>query len=177
MSGHANAYGAYRSAEITTASQKDLIVRLYLGAEKFLDLACQAMAAKKYVDSMTNCRKARDIFMELMSTLNFEQGGELAIRLKDLYAFLVFQISEAPSPVVQVCRRNPDSIHWERPQRPALFRLKLRNQIVPTRAKGSGQFFGNAEMLVVGVLRQRRVRKSGRHDHCGDAQPCTPLFH
>ena len=95
MSGYANAYGAYRSAEITTASQKDLIVRLYLGAEKFLDLACQAMAAKKYVDSMTNCRKARDIFMELMATLNFEQGGELAIRLKDLYAFLVFQISEA----------------------------------------------------------------------------------
>lgn len=95
MSGHANAYSAYRSAEITTASQKDLIVRLYLGAEKFLDLACQAMAAKKYVDSMTNCRKARDIFMELMATLNFEQGGELAIRLKDLYAFLVFQISEA----------------------------------------------------------------------------------
>jgi flagellar secretion chaperone FliS len=104
MSGHANAYGAYRSAEITTASQKDLIVRLYLGAEKFLDLACQAMAAKKYVDSMTNCRKARDIFMELMSTLNFEQGGELAIRLKDLYAFLVFQISEAS------LRKNPEQI-------------------------------------------------------------------
>lgn len=104
MSGHANAYGAYRSAEITTASQKDLIVRLYLGAEKFLDLACQAMADKKYVDSMTNCRKARDIFMELMSTLNFEQGGELAIRLKDLYAFLVFQISEAS------LRKNPEQI-------------------------------------------------------------------
>lgn len=95
MSGHANAYGAYRSAEITTASQKDLIVRLYLGAEKFLDLACQAMVAKKYVDSMTNCRKARDIFMELMATLNFDQGGEMAIRLKELYSFLVFQISEA----------------------------------------------------------------------------------
>ena len=104
MSAHANAYGAYRSAEITTASQKDLIVRLYLGAEKFLDLACQAMAAKKYVDSMTNCRKARDIFMELMATLNFEQGGELAIRLKDLYAFLVFQISEAS------LRKNPEQI-------------------------------------------------------------------
>ena len=95
MSGHANAYGAYRSAEITTASQKDLIVRLYLGAEKFLDLACQAMVAKKFVDSMTNCRKARDIFMELMATLNFDQGGEMAIRLKELYSFLVFQISEA----------------------------------------------------------------------------------
>ena len=95
MSGHANAYGAYRSAEITTASQKDLIVRLYLGAEKFLDLACQAMVAKKYVDSMINCRKARDIFMELMATLNFDQGGEMAIRLKELYSFLVFQISEA----------------------------------------------------------------------------------
>ena len=104
MSGYSNAYSAYRSAEITTASQKDLIVRLYLGAEKFLDLACQAMAAKKYVDSMTNCRKARDIFMELMATLNFEQGGELAIRLKDLYAFLVFQISEAS------LRKNPEQI-------------------------------------------------------------------
>lgn len=104
MSGHANAYGAYRSAEITTASQKDLIIRLYLGAEKFLDLACQAMVSKKYVDSMTNCRKARDIFMELMATLNFDQGGEMAIRLKDLYSFLIFQISEAS------LRKNPEQI-------------------------------------------------------------------
>jgi flagellar protein FliS len=42
--------------------------------------------------------------MELMATLNFDQGGEMAIRLKDLYSFLIFQISEAS------LRKNPEQI-------------------------------------------------------------------
>ena len=94
MNGSANAYGAYRSAEVNTVSQKDLIVRLYEGSERFIEAACREIEGQNFVGSMHECRRARDIFMELMATLNFEEGGEFALRLKDLYSFLIFQLSE-----------------------------------------------------------------------------------
>lgn len=95
MSPAATAYAAYRSAEIETISQKDLIVRLYQGAEKFLEAGRQAMELHQLETAMTQCRRAKDIFIELMSTLNFEVGGDVARQLKDLYAFIIVQITEA----------------------------------------------------------------------------------
>jgi flagellar secretion chaperone FliS len=102
MGNAANAYGAYRSAEVNTVSQKDLIVRLYEGSERFLNSACLAMDSKDFVKSMNECRRARDIFIELLATLNFEKGGEFALRLKDLYSFFILQISEGS------LRKNPE---------------------------------------------------------------------
>jgi flagellar protein FliS len=95
MSPAATAYAAYRSAEIETISQKDLIVRLYQGAEKFLEAGRLAMEQHQLETAMIQCRRAKDIFIELMSTLNFEVGGDLARQLKDLYAFIIVQINEA----------------------------------------------------------------------------------
>ncbi len=89
-----NAYAAYRSAEVETLSQRELIVRLYQGAEKFLAAGQVAMEAGKGEDAIHQCRRARDIFVELMSTLNFDSGGDLAKQLRDLYAFIIYQISE-----------------------------------------------------------------------------------
>jgi flagellar secretion chaperone FliS len=104
MSPAATAYAAYRSAEIETISQKDLIVRLYQGAEKFLEAGRQAMELNQLETAMTQCRRAKDILIELMSTLNFEAGGDLARQLKDLYAFLIVQITEASM------RKKPEQI-------------------------------------------------------------------
>jgi flagellar protein FliS len=86
---------AYRTAEVATISQRDLIVKLYRGAENYLALAQEAMHGQRIEAAHLNCQKARAIFFELMSTLNFEQGGEIAARLRDLYSFLIFQIVEA----------------------------------------------------------------------------------
>ncbi len=88
------AQAAYRSAEVETVSQRELIVRLYLGAERFIGNAREAIKANKGEEAIVQCRKARDIFIELMATLNFEAGGELAHQLRDLYAFIIYQISE-----------------------------------------------------------------------------------
>jgi flagellar protein FliS len=104
MSPASTAYAAYRSAEIETVTQKDLLVRLFQGAEKFIELARQAMVDSQLEVAMTNCRKTRDIFIELMATLNFEQGGELAKRLKELYTFIIYQVSEAS------LSKNPDKL-------------------------------------------------------------------
>jgi flagellar protein FliS len=104
MSPAATAYAAYRAAEIETISQKELIIRLYQGAERFLELGRQAMVLRQCESAMTHCRRAKDIFIELMATLNFEQGGDLARQLKELYAFFIVQISEASM------RKDPDQI-------------------------------------------------------------------
>ena len=91
----ANAYAAYRTAEIETISQRDLIVKLYEGAERFLRQAQTAMQQRQTEIAHNNCLKARHIFMELAATLNFEQGGDIATHLRDLYLFLIAHITEA----------------------------------------------------------------------------------
>jgi flagellar secretion chaperone FliS len=101
---NSNAYAAYRSAEVETVSQKELIIRLYQGAERFLSAGRIAMENKRGEEAMNHCQRARDIFVELMSTLNFEGGGEVANQLKELYSFLIFQISEAS------LRKNPEQL-------------------------------------------------------------------
>ena len=104
MSPAATMSAAYRAAEIETISQKELIVRLYQGAERFLEAGRQAMELRHYESALTHCRRGKDIFIELLSTLNFEQGGEVAQQLKQLYAFLIFQISEGS------LRKRPEQI-------------------------------------------------------------------
>ena len=88
------AHATYRSAEVETLSQRELIVRLYQGAERFISNGREAILANKGGEAIEQCRRARDIFIELMATLNFDAGGELARQLRDLYAFIIYQISE-----------------------------------------------------------------------------------
>ncbi len=93
--GAANAYQAYRNAELQTVSQRDLIVRLYLGAERFLIQAQTAMQNRQIEMAHRSCLRAKDIFSELLMTLNFEKGGDIAEQLKELYVFLIWAITEA----------------------------------------------------------------------------------
>ncbi|MCK6488248.1 MAG: flagellar export chaperone FliS [Planctomycetes bacterium] len=97
--GAANAYSkadnAYLAAEIETMSRRDILVKLYQHAEKMLVTAQIAMQNRQIEQAYNCCRKARDIFVELHSTLNFEQGGDVAKQLASLYTFIVTQITEA----------------------------------------------------------------------------------
>ncbi|MBA3845327.1 MAG: flagellar export chaperone FliS [Planctomycetes bacterium] len=95
MAATANAYAAYRSAEVEGLTQRDLLIKLYQGAERFLFQAQAAMRAKQSSDAHFGCVRAKAIFIELMSTLNFDLGGEVATQLRDLYVFLIATISEA----------------------------------------------------------------------------------
>jgi flagellar protein FliS len=86
---------AYRSAEIATLTQRDLLVRLYQGMERFLIQAKAAMDAKDWAGAHHQCQRAKEILNELVSTLDFEHGGEVAEGLKRFYLSLLFKISEA----------------------------------------------------------------------------------
>jgi flagellar protein FliS len=90
----ANAFNAYKQAEIETISQRDLLVKLYQGVERFLNIAMVGIANGEIESVNTNCQKAKRIFMELLSTLNMEVGGDVAVRLRDLYLFFIAEIVE-----------------------------------------------------------------------------------
>ena len=87
--------GAYKQAEITTLSQKQLLLKLFEGCDRFLRQAQEAMRNKQIEAAHINCTKAKDIIAELLATLNFEAGGDIAVQLKDIYLFLIMQIAEA----------------------------------------------------------------------------------
>jgi flagellar protein FliS len=86
---------AYQSAELTTISQRDLLVRLYQGAERFLAHARDAMHKGQPDVAHAQCQKAKAIFSELVATLNFEHGGPIAFQLKELYMYLIMKTVES----------------------------------------------------------------------------------
>ncbi|NRA38647.1 MAG: flagellar export chaperone FliS [Planctomycetes bacterium] len=95
MSAGSQAFNAYKSAEIKTLSQRELIIKLYEGADRFLLHAQAAIYNQEWEMSHEKCSKAKAIFMELLSTLNFENGGAIAGQLRDLYLFLISEIIES----------------------------------------------------------------------------------
>jgi hypothetical protein len=80
---YSNALSAYRETRIRTASQGQLIVMLYDEAVKQLDIALEMIAsAKRKPNSIEKINKAvvktQEIITELMASLDFEVGGEIA---------------------------------------------------------------------------------------------------
>lgn len=92
---HAYAKNAYKNNQVTTAPQKKLIIMLYDGAIKNLKLAKIAMEEKKIEETNTNLIKAQNIIMELMTTLNFEAGGDIAKSLHQLYDYMYRKLIRA----------------------------------------------------------------------------------
>lgn len=91
----ANAYNAYKNNEVMTASRTKLVVMLYDGAIKNLKLAEFALQEKKIENVNNHLKKAQDIIAEFMSTLNFEEGGEIALNLQQLYEYMYFKLIRA----------------------------------------------------------------------------------
>jgi flagellar protein FliS len=90
--GAALAYAAYRHAEVETLTQRDLLVKLFEGMERFIEQGAAAIRERRYDRATECCRRVREILFELISTLNHD-AGEIATRLNALYVFLVDQVS------------------------------------------------------------------------------------
>ena len=85
---YANADNAYKNNQVMGAPQKKLIIMLYDGAIRNLKLAKIAMNDKNIEKANNTIIKAQNIILELMSTLNFEAGGEIAKNLHALYQYM-----------------------------------------------------------------------------------------
>ena len=87
-------YKNYREVEIETASGLRLVVMLYAGAIKFLNIAKEGIKSKKLDIANNNIIKAQDIISELMTSLNFE-AGEIAHNLYSLYLYMNRRLLES----------------------------------------------------------------------------------
>jgi len=91
-----NPYDKYKQTEINTASQGTLIVMLYDGAIKFLNIARENMASPKTYDVVnTNILKTQDILTELMLSINLNEKNDIAQNLFSLYMYFKKRLLEA----------------------------------------------------------------------------------
>ncbi|MEW6709210.1 MAG: flagellar export chaperone FliS [Candidatus Riflebacteria bacterium] len=93
-----NAYNqnaAYRKTQIETASPEMLILMLYDGAIKFIGQAEIAFEDKNIEQISNMLLRIQAIFTELLTALDKEKGGEIAVNLERLYVFFLEQLSEA----------------------------------------------------------------------------------
>jgi flagellar secretion chaperone FliS len=92
-----NGINAYKTTSIKTAGGGKLIIMLYDEAIKQLDYAVKLLSGKeKKFDAVNNAvLRAQDMVTELMVSLDFEQGGEIAEGLFSLYMFFNRQMMEA----------------------------------------------------------------------------------
>ena len=90
-----NPFNEYKKTQITTANQGKLIVMLYDGVIKFLNIAIENMDPKTYDVANNNIIKAQDIITELLLSLNMKEGGEISQNLFNLYLFFKKALLEA----------------------------------------------------------------------------------
>lgn len=83
----------YRETQIKTASKGKLVVILYDGLLRFIDLALENLPQKKYDVVNNNIIKAQDIISELSMALNME-AGEISDKLLSIYSFLNMKLIE-----------------------------------------------------------------------------------
>ena len=86
---------SYQANSILTATPGRLLVMLYDGAGRFLKRASMAMEESDLQRSNEALQRAEAIIDELLVTLNFEEGGEIATSLRDVYLFCRRHLNEA----------------------------------------------------------------------------------
>lgn len=104
------ATAAYKDAAILTASPAQLVVMLYDGAVRFLRQAAVLLEEGDLPKANARMQRGEAIVQELLDTLDFDQGGDVATNLRDLYLFYLRHLSEArikrePAMVLQVARQ------------------------------------------------------------------------
>jgi flagellar protein FliS len=83
----------YRETQIKTASKGKLVVILYDGLIRFLDLALESIPNKQYDVVNNNILKAQDVLSELTMSLNME-AGDISKKLLSIYSFLNMKLIE-----------------------------------------------------------------------------------
>ena len=100
---------AYKETQIKTANQIRLIVMLYDGAIRHVNLALDALQEghRRYDVINNHLISAQDILSELMASLDFEKGGAIAKNLFSLYSFMNRRLLDGnlrkdPAPLAEV---------------------------------------------------------------------------
>jgi flagellar protein FliS len=84
----------YRTYQAETAGPEERVVLLYDGARRFTDQALQGLHTANYEAVGLYTGKAQRILEELLTSLNFEAGGEIAANLARLYDYWIWRLSQ-----------------------------------------------------------------------------------
>ena len=90
---------SYKTISLETAPPGQLVLMLFDGAIKFLERAKLGFGIEDPVEMNetvhNNITRAQDIINELNGTLNMDQGGEIAVVLRDLYVYMENKLFES----------------------------------------------------------------------------------
>ena len=85
----------YQENSVGQADATQLVQMMYDGIVKFANRAILAIDNKDPEAAHNNIMRCYAIIAELMATLNFEDGGEIAVQLERCYDYMLFLLKEA----------------------------------------------------------------------------------
>jgi flagellar protein FliS len=103
---NATGIAAYKQASVLGSTREQLVVLLYDHLLASLRRATTQIRAGDIEGRVASLARASDILTELLSTLDFEAGGDLASRLSALYAYFMGEIGSVA--------RHPDADKLDR---------------------------------------------------------------
>ncbi|GBD23818.1 Flagellar protein FliS [bacterium HR29] len=95
MSATPSTYAAYRTTTIATADPVTLTTMLFDGALKAMRRARLRYEEGRRKEFLDELERASLIVGELLATLDYERGGELAKNLSAIYAYCLRRLTEA----------------------------------------------------------------------------------
>ncbi|MDH4469065.1 MAG: flagellar export chaperone FliS [Bacteriovoracaceae bacterium] len=87
--------GAYKKTSVETASKEQILLMLYQAAIKHCKKSIEAIETKDLVKKGEHIGKLQDIIIELLNSLDFEVGGEIAKELSVLYDYMLYSSTQA----------------------------------------------------------------------------------
>lgn len=84
---------AYQQADIMGKKQLDLVIQIYDGILKALSEARTALDDNDNTVAYEQLERAKKFLTHLYTTLDPQQGGEIAERLGEMYAFVINEIN------------------------------------------------------------------------------------
>lgn len=80
-------YQAYQKTSVGTSSQKQLVLMLFDGMNRFMNQGIKAIEEQDFEATHIALHKSGKILLELIATLREDKGGEIARNLKSVYIF------------------------------------------------------------------------------------------
>lgn len=91
---YANQAASYRDLEVLSAPPERLLVLLLDQLVVQLERARIGTERENLEMQVTALSKVRAILGELLATLDFDQGGEIAVQLADLYQYMLLELTD-----------------------------------------------------------------------------------
>jgi len=89
-------YNAYKTANVDTADKGKLLIICYDVAIKHGSIAAEMPTDYKNVEERNrHLRRMSEAISELITSLNFDVGGDIATNLYRLYEYMQYRISQA----------------------------------------------------------------------------------